>query len=237
MRNLTLALLVAAGGAAAEPVTVAALGDSLTQGYGLPVDQGLVPQLESWLVARGLDVTVINAGVSGDTSTGGLARVGWTLGAGVDAMIVELGANDMLRGLDPAMTRANLAGILDVARMQGVDVLLIGVPAVDNYGADYKAAFDTMFSDLAQSYGVALYPDIFAALREGDTETARRDFMQADGIHPDAEGVARIVDDLGPAVAALVEEAGGGAEVAAPPAAAAVRRDGADTGDGGDVEE
>lgn len=222
MRNLTLALLVAAGGAAAEPVTVAALGDSLTQGYGLPVDQGLVPQLESWLVAQGLDVTVINAGVSGDTSTGGLARVGWTLGAGVDAMIVELGANDMLRGLDPALTRANLAGILDAARMQGVEVLLVGVPAVDNYGPDYKAAFDAMFSDLADSYDVALYPDIFAALREGDgtgdIETARRDFMQEDGIHPDAEGVARIVDDLGPAVAALVIEAAG---ISAAPAAAA----------------
>lgn len=201
---MSVLLAVVAGHAMAEPVTVAALGDSLTQGYGLPVDQGLVPQLESWLVARGLDVTIINAGVSGDTSAGGLARVGWTLGAGVDAMIVELGANDMLRGLDPALTKANLAGILDAARMQGVEVLLVRVPAADNYGADYKAEFDSAYSDLAASHDVPLYPDFFAALRDGDAGTARQDFMQPDGIHPDAQGVARIVDDLGPAVAALV---------------------------------
>jgi len=207
LRNLSAVLILSAGGAWADPVTVAALGDSLTQGYGLPLDQGLVPQLESWLVARGLDVQVINAGVSGDTSAGGLARVGWTLGADVDALIVELGANDMLRGLDPALTRANLAGILDVARMQGVKVLLVGLPAADNFGPDYKAAFEAIYPDLAASHGVALFPDIFAALRDGgDMARARQDFMQEDGIHPNAEGVARIVESLGPAVAAQVGE-------------------------------
>ncbi len=214
MRNLSGLLsgllMLWAGGAMAETVTVAALGDSLTQGYGLPLDQGFVPQLESWLVARGLDVTVINAGVSGDTSAGGLARVGWTLGAEVDAMIVELGANDMLRGLDPALTRANLAGILDVARMQGVDVLLVEVPAAGNFGPDYKAEFDAIFPDLAARHGVELFPDFFAALREDGMEQAQREYMQADGIHPNAAGVALIVEDIGPAVAELVERAGGG---------------------------
>lgn len=211
MRKLAAAvsglLMLLAGAAMAQTVTVAALGDSLTQGYGLPLDQGLVPQLESWLVARGHDVVIINAGVSGDTSAGGLARVGWTLGAGVDAMIVELGANDMLRGLDPALTHKNLTGILDVARMQGVRVLLVEVPAADNYGPDYKAEFDAIFPALAASHGAALYPDFFAALHEGDTETARREFMQDDGIHPNAAGVARIVEDLGPAVEQLLSGA------------------------------
>lgn len=204
MRNLSFILLFVASGVWAEPLRIAALGDSLTQGYGLPVDQGLVPQLESWLVAQGQDVTVINAGVSGDTSAGGLARVGWTLGAGIDALIVELGANDMLRGLDPELTRENLASILDIARMQGVAVLLIGMPAADNYGADYKAEFDSVFPDLANRYDVALYPDMFSALRNDDTEQARQDFMQPDGIHPNAQGVARIVEDLGPDVVTLI---------------------------------
>lgn len=204
LRKLPVLLLLAGTAAQAEPVTIAALGDSLTQGYGLPVDQGLVPQLESWLAGEGFNVVVVNAGVSGDTSAGGLARVGWTLGGDVDALIVELGANDMLRGFDPALTKANLAGILDVARMQGVEVLLVGLPAADNYGPDYKQDFDAIFPDLAQSHGVPLYPDIFAALRSGDMAAARQEYMQADGIHPNGEGVAKIVSDLGPEVARLV---------------------------------
>jgi len=207
LRKLPALFILAAGAAQADPVTIAALGDSLTQGYGLPLDQGLVPQLESWLAAQGLDVVVVNAGVSGDTSAGGLARVGWTLGGDVDALIVELGANDMLRGIDPSLTRSNLSGILDVARMQGVEVLLVGLPAADNFGPDYKADFDGIFPDLARAYGVALYPDIFAALRGDDMAAARREYMQADGIHPNGEGVAKIVTDLGPEVARLVERA------------------------------
>ena len=174
LRKLPVLLVLAAGAVQAEPVTVAALGDSLTQGYGLPLDQGLVPQLESWLAVQGLNVVVVNAGVSGDTSAGGLARVGWTLGGDVDALIVELGANDMLRGIDPALTRTNLSGILDVARMQGVEVLLVGLPAADNFGHDYKAEFDAIFPDLSRAYGVALYPDIFAALRGDALAAARR---------------------------------------------------------------
>lgn len=209
-RKLPVMVVLAAGAAQAEPVTpvtIAALGDSLTQGYGLPLDQGLVPQLESWLAGQGLDVVIVNAGVSGDTSAGGLARVGWTLGGDVDALIVELGANDMLRGIDPSLTRTNLSGILDVARMQGVEVLLVGLPAADNFGPDFKADFDTIFPDLARTYDVALYPDIFAALRGDDMTAARQEYMQEDGIHPNGEGVAKIVSDLGPEVVQLVERA------------------------------
>lgn len=208
MRNLSLAFALSAGAAAAEPVTIAALGDSLTQGYGLPVDQGLVPQLETWLREQGAEVAIVNAGVSGDTTAGGLARVGWTLTPDVDALIVALGGNDMLRGIDPAASRQNLAGILDVARMQGIEVLLVGLPAPGNYGPDYKTDFDSMYPELAAAYDAALFPDFFAGLRgaaDADAVGALAAFMQPDGIHPNADGVARIVTELGPAVMDLVE--------------------------------
>jgi len=209
LRNLCAAIVIAgagAGAARAETVTVAALGDSLTQGYGLLPEEGFVPQLEAWLRAEGADVAVINAGVSGDTTAGGLARAGWTLTPEVDAMIVTLGGNDMLRGIDPASSRENLRGILLAARDAGVGVLLVGMQAPTNYGPEYKAAFDAIYPDLAGEFGVAFYPSFFGALLgEGDLAGAREAYLQADGIHPNAEGVARIVADLGPAVLALVE--------------------------------
>lgn len=204
IRNLGVAFVIA-GAAQAETVTVAALGDSLTQGYGLLPEEGFVPQLEGWLREAGLDVVVQNAGVSGDTTAGGLARVGWTLTPEVDAMIVSLGGNDLLRGIDPAESAANLRGILEAARAAGVEVMLVGMEAPSNYGPEYKAAFDGMYPALAEEFGAALYPSFFAGLlAEGDMEAARARFMQADGIHPNAEGVARIVADMGPAVRDLV---------------------------------
>ena len=204
IRNLGVAFVIA-GAAQAETVTVAALGDSLTQGYGLLPEEGFVPQLEGWLREAGLDVVVQNAGVSGDTTAGGLARVGWTLTPEVEAMIVSLGGNDLLRGIDPAESAANLRGILEAARAAGVEVMLVGMEAPSNYGPDYKAAFDGMYPALAEEFGAALYPSFFAGLlAEGDMEAARARFMQADGIHPNAEGVARIVADMGPAVRDLV---------------------------------
>lgn len=197
-------LLCAATPAAAETVTIAALGDSLTQGYGLPEADGLVPQLQAWLRDQGADAVVINAGVSGDTTAGGLARVGWTLTPEVDAMIVALGGNDVLRGIDPGASRANLDGILTAADAAGVRVLLVGLTAPGNYGPDYKAAFDAMYPDLAAEHGAALYPNFFAGLMGEDVAAARASFMQADGIHPNAQGVARIVAALGPAVLDLI---------------------------------
>jgi acyl-CoA thioesterase-1 len=205
MRNLFLAIVMA-GAAQAETVTVAALGDSLTQGYGLLPEEGFVPQLQAWLQAQGADVTVVNAGVSGDTTAGGLARVAWTLTPEVDAMIVALGGNDLLRGLDPAVSRENLTGILEAAEAAGVDVLLVGMEAPTNYGPEYKAAFDGMYGALADAFGAALYPSFFQGLlTDGNMEAARASLMQGDGIHPNPEGVARIVADMGPAVLALVE--------------------------------
>ena len=194
---------------AAEPVTVAALGDSLTAGYGLDQPDGFVPRLQAWLDAHGAEATVINAGVSGDTTAGGLARADWTLTPDVDALIVALGGNDLLRGLDPADSRANLDGILDAADAHGVPVLLIGIEAGGNYGPAYAAAFDGMYPALAEAHGALLVPDWFAALREDGRplSAALGDTMQGDGIHPSARGVDLIVDDLGPDVLALLERA------------------------------
>ena len=200
--------MLAAPAAVAEPVTIAALGDSLTQGFGLAPEAGFVPQLERWLDEQGADVTVINAGVSGDTTAGGLARVAWTLTPEVDAMIVALGGNDLLRGIDPAASRANLDGILAAAAEANVEVLLVGIEAPSNYGADYKAAFDGMFPDLAEAYDVLLYPSFLAPLTETrDLQAALSEVMQADGIHPNAAGVVEIVERIGPSVLALVQAA------------------------------
>lgn len=191
--------------ATAEPVVIAALGDSLTQGYGLVEEDGFVPQLEDWLHAQGADVRLINAGVSGDTTAGGAARVEWTLTPDVDAMIVTLGGNDLLRGIDPAVSRANLEKILKAAKAQGVDVLLVGMQAPGNYGAAYKQAFDGMYPDLAQTYQVRYANSFFEGLGANEDPNAVARFMQPDGIHPNTEGVALIVETLGPFVLELAD--------------------------------
>lgn len=210
-RNLRLSLIIGISGlsgiAYGETVTIVALGDSLTQGYGLPMGDGFVPQLEVWLRAQGLDVVVINAGVSGDTTAGGLSRVVWTLTPDVDAMIVNLGGNDLLRGLDPSMSRTNLDGILRTALDVGVDLLLVGLDAPSNFGPAYKAAFDAMYPELAQTYGLKLYANFFAPLEVGtDFLAARALYMQQDGIHPNAVGVGKIVSGIGPAVLDLIAQ-------------------------------
>ncbi len=195
--------------AAAGPVTIAALGDSLVHGYGLPPEDGFVPQLETALRSGGQDVTIINAGVSGDTTAGGAARVDWTLTPDVDAMIVVLGGNDMLRGIDPAAARANVEQILVAAQAKGVDVLLVGMQAPGNYGPVYKRDFDALYPELADAYGAVFHPDFFAAF-EGMQQTPEnlRRFMQADGIHPNAAGVTLIVEDMLPGVLSLIDHAG-----------------------------
>lgn len=189
----------------AESLRIAALGDSLTQGYGLPPDEGLVPQLQAWLDARGHDVIVINAGVSGDTTAGGLSRLDWTLADAPDAMIVALGGNDLLRAIDPGTSRANLAAILERLNAEGIPLLLAGLSAPGNYGPEFQAAFMAIYPELAAEHDAVLVEDLLAPL------TARHlagepmlDFMQADGIHPNAEGVALVVEALGPAVEELI---------------------------------
>ena len=208
---LTLGLATAlsqtlARAAAADPVTIAALGDSLTQGYGLPDGEGLVPQLQAWLRARGHDVTVINAGVSGDTTAGGLSRIDWTLTPEVRGVIVALGANDMLRGVDPAAVRANLDGILKVADTRGVPVLLVGMAAAGNYGPGYKADFDAIYPDLAAAHGTLYLRDFLAGLAQPPSQEAlARQYLQPDGLHPNPAGVALMVASLGPEVEALLD--------------------------------
>lgn len=200
-------VLPAALPAAADPLTLVALGDSLTQGYGLPQDQGFVPQLQAWLRAKGADVTVVNAGVSGDTSAGGRARLAWTLEGGGDAMIVALGGNDLLRGLDPAETRANIEAILAEASARGLPVLLIGLPAPGNYGPEYKADFDAIWPELAAQYGAQMVPNMLAGLSDIAPDQ-RAGLVQPDGLHPSADGVKVMVEALGPEVLRLLERAG-----------------------------
>lgn len=198
-------LCAAASGAQERPLRVLAFGDSLTQGYGLIEENGFVPQMQDWLDAKDARVTVVNGGVSGDTTDGGAARIGWSLTPDIGAMILALGANDMLRGLDPAQAKANLEQIIEAAEEEGVPVLLVGIIAPNNYGAGYKAAFDGLYTDLAEKHGLIFAPDFLGALK--DAPEPLLDYMQPDGIHPDAQGVRRIVDSLGPLVLELVDRA------------------------------
>ena len=192
----------------AEPVIIAALGDSLTAGYGLAPEEGLVPQLQAWLLAQGEEVSLINAGVSGDTTAGGLSRLDWTLTDDVQALIVTLGGNDMLRGLPPAESRANLEAIVKGATDRGLPVLIVAMAAPGNYGPDYKAEFDAIYPDLAKTYGTLLFANFFAPLMTETQDPAQlQSLMQTDGIHPNAEGAKRIAVGLGPSVQQLIAAA------------------------------
>lgn len=203
-------VLTLAGPATAEEITILALGDSLVQGYGLMAEEGFVPQLQGWLTEQGHAVTVINGGVSGDTTAGGLGRVAWSLTPEVDAMILALGGNDVLRGIDPAVSRANLDGILEVAAEQALPVLLVPMRAPGNYGPEYKADFDGMYGALAAQHGALEAPAFFDfLLPEGGDPAQAAEFMQGDGIHPNARGVAQIVEGIGPHVARLIAEVPG----------------------------
>ncbi len=165
--------------------------------------------MQGWLRARGHDVELVNAGVSGDTTAGGLARADWSIEDDTDAMIVALGGNDLLRGIDPGTSRRNLDAILKIAATRDVPVLLVGLRAPGNFGPDFKAAFDAMYPDLARKYDTLYFADFFQGLAtKGRAPADMRAFMQPDGIHPNAEGVSRIVQAMGPAVEELIERAG-----------------------------
>jgi acyl-CoA thioesterase-1 len=188
--------------AATAGTTIVALGDSLTAGYGLPPGQGFAGQLREALRTRGHDVIIIDAGVSGDTSRGGLARLDWSVPADADAVIVELGANDALRGLDPSITRQAIGDILRRLKARGQAVLLAGMKAPPNLGDEYTAQFDAIYGDLAAAEEVLLYPFFLEGV------AADPALNQADGIHPSAEGVARIVEKILPSVEALIAQTG-----------------------------
>jgi acyl-CoA thioesterase I len=190
--------------AAQEPVRVLAFGDSLTQGYGVPPGKEFPARLEKALNARGLDVTVINAGVSGETSAGGLARVDWLLGdgkSGPDAAIVELGANDGLRGLPVAEMEKNLDTILAKFKARNILVLFAGMKAPRNFGARYAADYDQVFPKLARKYDVLFYPFFLEGV------ALDRALVQPDGLHPNPAGVDAIVKGIQPIAERLVQQA------------------------------
>ncbi len=193
-----LALSAALSGAAARTRQLVALGDSLTAGYGLKAGVRFTEVLERRLRADGYDVKVINAGVSGDTAEDGLARFDWSVPAGTDALLIELGANDMLRGMPVAGAKAALAGVLQKAADAHIPALLAGMKAAPNLGPDYRAAFDRIYPELASRYGVALYPFFL------DGVAADPRLNQQDGLHPNPEGVKIVVDRIAPAVEALL---------------------------------
>lgn len=197
------ALLVAAFAllptfAAAAPIKILALGTSLTQGYGVPPGFDFTVVLQARLKAAGIDAKVINAGVSGDTSAGGLARLDWSLADHPDAAIVELGSNDALRGQSPAQTEANIAAVLTKLKAAHVPVLLTGMKAPRNLGAEYAAQFDPIYPRLAKKFGVLFYPFIL----DGVAMNAK--LNQADGIHPNPAGVKIVVEKMLPSVKRLV---------------------------------
>lgn len=181
-----------------KPLTILAFGDSLVAGFGLGSRDGFTAKLEAALKAKGVDARIVNAGLSGDTSAGGLARLDWALEPKPDFAIVELGANDGLRGLDPAQTRANLDAILTKLKAEGVPVLFAGMLAPPNMGPDYGKAFNALYPELAQKHGVLFYPFFLEGV------AADPSLNQADGIHPNAKGVAIIVERLLPHVLKLI---------------------------------
>lgn len=184
-----------------RPVRIVALGDSLTAGFNLPGSAAFPVRLGKALKAKGLAVDMVNAGVSGDTASGGLARVDWSVPEGTDAVILELGANDMLRGIDPAVTRRALEEIVRRLTERHIPVLLAGMLAAPNLGPDYAKAFDAIFPDLAAKYDLLLYPFFL------DGVVADPKLNQQDGLHPTAAGVDKIVAGILPKAEELVTRA------------------------------
>lgn len=207
-RRQMMKLLVATGllqpvssAEAGQTFTIVALGDSLTAGYGLPPEDAFTTRLEQRLKANGLKVEVVNAGVSGDTSKGGLARIDWSVPDGTGLVIVELGANDALRGISPAETAKNLDAIITRLKQRGIAVLLTGMLAPPNMGQDYEMAFNAIYPGLEKKHNVPLYPFFL------DGVAADPQLNQADGIHPNAAGTAVIVERLSPVIDKLVRAA------------------------------
>jgi acyl-CoA thioesterase I len=194
-------LFMAASGvvsAADRRIRIVTLGDSLSAGFGLPASAAFPARLEQALKAKGLVVDVVNAGVSGDTASGGLSRLDWSVPAGTDAVILELGANDMLRGIDPQVTRQALETIVRTLKARGIEVLLAGMRSAPNLGADYRRVFDRIFPDLASAYGLVFYPFFL------DGVAAIPKLNQFDGLHPTEAGIDVIVARILPKAEELV---------------------------------
>ncbi|QND57568.1 arylesterase [Mesorhizobium huakuii] len=201
---LFLALCGAISSAQAEPFKIVGFGDSLMAGFGLGPGEGFTDKLQAALRAKGHDVTVANAGVSGDTTSGGLARLDWSVPDGTQLVILELGANDMLRGVAPGITRKNLDEMLGKLKQRKIAVLLAGMRAAPNLGADYQNAFDAIFPDLAKTYGVPLYPFFL------DGVAGQPGLRLEDGLHPNAKGVDQMVERILPTVEKAIAAVPGG---------------------------
>jgi acyl-CoA thioesterase-1 len=190
--------LITLASAQQQPARIVALGDSLSAGYLLPQKNAFPTVLERVLREKGRKVEVSNAGVSGDTASGGLERLDWAVGDGADLVIVELGANDMLRGVDPSITRKALAGIITRLQAKKIPVLLAGMVAAPGMGRDYETKFNAIFGDLAREFGVPLYPFFLEGV------AGNRSLLLPDGLHPTPEGVETIVRGILPSVEALL---------------------------------
>ena len=173
-------------------------GDSLTAGYGVPAAQAFPARLEAWLHERGIAARVVNAGVSGDTTAGGLARLDWALADKPDLVILALGANDALRGIEPSTVRDNLDKMIGKVQATGAKVLLLGMLAPPNLGEEYKRAFDQIFPELADLHHLPLYPFFLEGV------AMNPELNQPDGLHPNEKGVAVLVDRIAPVVAGLI---------------------------------
>jgi acyl-CoA thioesterase-1 len=202
---LSLGFLILSGmTASAEPYRIVGFGDSLMAGFGVGPGEDFAEKLQAALKAKGVDAEVVNAGVSGDTTGGGLSRLDWSVPDGTQLVILELGANDMLRGITPDIAEKNLDGMLARLKARGIPVLLAGMRAAPNLGADYRAAFDAIYPKLAQKYGVPLYSFFLEGV------AADPQYLQADGMHPNAAGVDRIVERILPAVEKAIAAKPGG---------------------------
>lgn len=199
------------GPASARTLHIVALGDSLTAGFLLPADAAFPAVLERALKAKGFDVHIDNAGVSGDTSTDAQARLDWSIGDGADGVILEIGANDMLRGLDPKIPRDAIAAMLATLRERKIPVLLTSMRAAPNLGADYVGRFNAIYADLAEKYGATLAPFFLEGV------AGHPDQQLSDGLHPNRKGVETIVANLTPAVASWLEKIRAGAAQQAKP--------------------
>ena len=183
------------------------LGDSITHGFGLPQEEGLVIQLSYWFSNNGIAVDFINGGVSGDTSAGGLERLSWSLTEDVSAVVVALGSNDVLRGFPPEITKENLSAIIDIAQSNKLPVLLVGTYAPGNYGEEYKKDFDAIFTDLAVEKNIAYIDSYLKPLL--DEVTQGKDvshLLQADGLHPNPNGVQIIIEYIAPQLLRFLKE-------------------------------
>ena len=201
---LGLALWAGLGEPAHATTRIVALGDSLTSGYGLALEQSFPERLQTWLQGRGFDAQIVNAGVSGDTTAGGLRRLDWALAEPADAVLVELGANDALRGLDPEAAYDNLDQILTRLEARKLKVLLLGMKGPENWGADYARKFDAIYPRLAEKHHVLFYPFFL------DGVALDPALNQPDGLHPNPAGVDVIVNRVGPYVLRLLDRAPGG---------------------------